>query len=242
MFNKKILLIILAIVVLLVIGLYFFIQKKPSQTITAPDNAPNQQSETPVSPSTSQSTITVPAGTSDEDIQKAFANFASQESAEPLRWSKFNDSKNQPISLDEFANAVGINLKPQLKMILDVNDYELFACNDGGMANHGVFMNIRLLPDYNGNLYQDEVKFMRLWENSLFQDTAKIIFPNFNFTRDQLQQSITFKDGAYRYADVILPDNTSGSINYNLVDDYVIISSSKDCLEKASEYVFSTSD
>jgi hypothetical protein len=237
MLKKRILIIISAIFISLAIVLYFAFQKKPSENIIAPE----QQDETSPSPSADQYPMDVPVVSSDEDIQKAFTDFASKEQAGPLEWLKFSDSKKQPISLDEFANAVGIKIKPQLKILLDSGSYELFICNDGDMTNHGIVMNIRLIPDYQGNLYRDEVRFMRAWESSLFRDTSKIIFPNANFTQDQLKQPITFKDGDYRYANVVLPDNTAGTVNYNLVDDYVIISSSKDCLKKASEYVFSTS-
>ena len=239
MFSRKILLIIAAVFVLLALSLYFFGRKKPSRTATT---TPDQQSEVSSSliPSLNQGLITVPVRASDEDIQKAFSEFTSKKPTKPLESSKITDSKNKPLSLDKFTQAVGVKLKPQLRGLLDTSDYELFVCNDAGKADYGIIITVRLLPDYGGNLYQDELKFMRAWESSLFKDTAKIIFPNFNFTEEQLGQTVIFEDGTCRYANVVLPDNTSGSINYDLVDDYVIISSSKDCLGKASEYVFSS--
>jgi hypothetical protein len=238
MFNKKILLIISVILVLLALVFYFFSQKKTTPVMPPPSQP--DKSSLPIESDQNQKIISTAA--TDEDILEVTAEFISQKPTEPLIWLKISNSTDQPISLDKFAHAVGMNIEPQLKNLLDVNNYELFACNDAGEVSHGILMNIRLLPNYQGNLYQDEVAFMQDWENSLFQDTAKIIFPNYSFNQNQLQQSVSFRDGVYRFADIILPDNASGSINYNLIDDYVIISSSKDCLAKASETVYSTSD
>jgi hypothetical protein len=95
-------------------------------------------------------------------------------------------------------------------------------------------MNVKLLPDYKGNLYKDEMSFMKNWESTMFQDTRTILFPDANFTPQELQQKTVFKNGKYRYASISLTDNTQGSINYSLVDDFVVISNSVACLDKAS--------
>jgi len=248
MSRKKLLIIISIFFALLALVLYFVFQNRntpPASQSAGPKQVTGSAlPNLPSSPVSVRHDETVPASITGYDaaIQKAFTDFSSQKPAGPLEWSKISDSNNQPVSLDKFSRAVGMVLEPKLKNILDDRNYDLFACNDGGKISFGINMNVRLLPSYNGNLYQDEVGFMRAWESSLFQDTAKVIFPNFNFTYEQLIQPTVFKDGVYRYADIHLPDDTTSSLNYALIDDYVIISSSSDCLKRALAEVYSTSN
>jgi hypothetical protein len=238
--RKKILIIISAIFILLAMVLfyYYFIQKQPVETGKAPIG--QEKIVQPIGLENNSEPIS--SSISNEEIQKKYNEFVSGKTGEPLKTIEIKDSQNQPVPLGQFSQAVGVKIDFQVGSILDANNYELIACNNDGGMDYGIIMNIKLLPEYQGNLYQDEVKFMKNWESSLFPDTARILFPKINFTQDQLNQAVNFKDGVYRYADLILPDNTSGSISYHLVDDYVVISSSKNCLKKASEYVFPTSD
>jgi hypothetical protein len=240
MYRKKILIVIAAMFLLLAMVLVYlyFIQKQPAKTGKTPiePEKTNQPIKLENNPEPASSSM------SNEEIQKKYNEFVSGKTNEPLKTLEVKDSQNQAVPLGQFSQAVGAKIDSQIGGILDAADYELLACNSANSMDYGIIMNIKLLPDYQGNLYQDEVKFMKSWENSLFPDTARIIFPKISFTQDQLNQPVSFKDGTYRHASIVLPDKSNGSIQYSLVDDYVIISSSENCLKKASEQVYSTSD
>jgi hypothetical protein len=249
MFTKKTILIALAVLCLMGLVFFFFINKKESENSAQQlyqQNIPQQTTGTviPTTPLTTDrnSKDSNSAETKlDENIQKNFSAFISQKPTESLKWAKIYDSKNQPATLDKFLFATGMTVDMQLKQMLN-NNFDLFVCKN----NFGIILNMRLMPSYQGNLYQDETSFMKNWEKSILKDTAKVVFPNFKFTEEQLQQPVVFKDvsshGIYRYADIILPDKSTGMLAYTLVDDYVIISSSRDCLDNASEQVFSTKE
>jgi hypothetical protein len=246
MSKKKIFILISIVVFLLVLALYFFLQKSPAQPAPTQQNTTGQSNPiptvgTPVKMLPDEHSLTV-TDTTDNAIQKSFDDFSAAKPTAALEWSKVSDLKNRSVPLYKFLHAAGASLDPQLNSLLDDNNYDLFTCNDAGKLSYGINLNLRLLPNYQGNLYQDEVKFMKNWEKSLFHDTAKILFPGVAFTDAQLRQPTIFKDGVYRSAGITLPDQTPSAVNYALVDDYVILSSSNDCLKRALAEVYSTTD
>jgi hypothetical protein len=240
MIRKKIIIVIAVIFLFLALMLayFYYFQKQSAGTEPAPDG----QEKTAQSANLENNSAPVSSSISDGEIQKKYDEFVSGKTSEPLKTIEIKDSQNQSVPLGQFSQAVGVKIDSQMGSVLDEANYELVTCNNANSTDYGIILNVKLLPNYQGNLYQDEVRFMRNWESSLFPDTAKIIFPQYVFAPDQLKQPVTFKDGIHRYASIVLPDKKSGSITYNLVDDYVIISSSESCLKKASEQVYSTSD
>jgi hypothetical protein len=172
-----------------------------------------------------------------EETQKSFDSFTSKKAsdgAKPIKWTVFSDSNKNIIPLSSTAKNLGLNLKASLVPFLDSTDYEFFHCTLGNKDDYGLQMTIKYIPGYNGDEFDDAIKFMKDWESSILSDTYSILFPGIQFTSTQLQQTLAFKNGEYRYANVVLPDNTKKSINYGLVGNYLVLSSSPECLNKAS--------
>lgn len=177
-----------------------------------------------------------------EEVKKAIEGFYSKNSSNKIEWTNLVDSSGKEVSLENISKAVNLSLNQGMKSLLNANDTDFFSCNDSGIKSRGVILNIRLLPDYKGNSYQDAVMFMKEWEKTLFQDFSKILFYDKNISEDVLKQEPVFKDGqGNRYAEITLSNKEKISIDYELVDDFVIISSSLECLKKAKSQVFDTS-
>lgn len=176
------------------------------------------------------------------DIQKRFSNFTSKKATRPLGWARIGGPNNAFIPLDKFAQATNLKINPKLKKLLKNNDYDVFSCASPSGTSFGFFVSLKLMPHYQGNLFKDEVRFMKEWEPTLLRDTAKVIFPNMNFTQEELRQPLIFSSGQHSSATIKLPGGMSGSINYTLVDDFIIISSSRECLNKASLELFAQED
>jgi hypothetical protein len=177
-------------------------------------------------------------------VKGAFNQFLSSNPAVDVEWTNIASGNQKSISLEDFSQAVELNVNLELKKLLNQGKFDLFSCPSsmGFDKNVGIVMDIKLLPNYKGNLYADEVKIMKNWEKTLFQDIRTILFPNSVFSSDLLSQEIKFTDGNYRFAKINLPEGRSGSINYEIVDDFVVISNSQICLEKAKNQLFDTSN
>jgi len=168
-----------------------------------------------------------------QEVKTVFDNFIQAKDSKDLDWAAFTDNNGNIIPLDNFSEAVGLKVNESLKTLLKPDQFNVFSCS-GNNKNLGLLLNIQLLPDYKGNLYKDELKAMLDWEKTLLPDTHQVLFPGINFSPAQLSQTLVFRDGKYRYTEVALPDNSKGSINYTILDDFVVISNSPACLDKAS--------
>jgi len=209
-----------------------------SQNVTG--NVPNKY-PTPVvkqemtQPDTNIEPVT--DATDKSQIQNGYNKFSSS-TPESFKWTDFVGPNRKSINLNDFSQAVGLKINPGLTNLLDTSKFDLFSCPaSDGIKNFGIALNFKLLPDYKGDLYKDELSIMSRWEPTLFQDTKTIIFPNINFSPQQLTQKLIFTNGQYRYAEISLPDNKKSSINYEIIDDYVVIANSPDCLKKASDEI-----
>jgi hypothetical protein len=240
--NKNKIISAVIIVIVLLIVLLFFINKyvASKKTVT------NQSLQPPVGavalPDSGTKKQVINDSKNLEEINSAFKKTLSQPivpEATPFGFQpiEFKDKSNQTISLGDFANATGIKINVGIKDLLRENDYFVFRCLEStNNIRYGIVFHVKLL-DSNKNLPSDEAKWMKEWEKTIFKDTYKIIFPDINFNGAELNQELNFKDGKYRFADVLLPSGSKGSINYSIVGDYVIIAGSKECLDKVSDYV-----
>jgi hypothetical protein len=193
-----------------------------------------------IQPNTNFETINNPDDKT--EIQNAFNKFLLT-SPGKFKWTNLVGANKKSISLDDFSQSVGLNVKLEIKNLLDTSRFDLFSCSvNSENKKLGIALNFKLLPDYKGNLYKDELNIMKDWEVTLFQDTRTVIFPDINFTPQQLDQKPAFKNGQYRYAEISLPDDKKGSLNYDVIDDYLVISNSMDCLSSASDEIIAPSD
>ena len=209
-----------------------------SQTNSSSSGFPQDQSGSQVASKSKTNllgaaSVTVSDPNSNDSLKSAFSSFISDQSS-GLKWTEFRDSQNNPVSLGKFSSAVGLNVNSKILALLDPNNYDLFSCGfENGMKTSGLVINVKLVPNYKGNLYQDEVAFIKNWESTILKDTRNVIFPGINFSQKDLEQKVVFKDGKYRYADIVLPDGKKSSLNYAILYDPIVISNSFDCLDKA---------
>lgn len=146
------------------------------------------------------------------------------------------DNKDKIVPLDQFSAAMNIKINSTLNSFLNQYDYQLVRCSDYPNS-YGIMFNLGLFPD-RPNIYQETVANMKTWESTLFQDTYSAVFPNANFTTSEVaNQKLAFKDGQYRYAEVKLPNGTTGSINYSIIFDSITITNSPKCLAEVSAKV-----
>jgi hypothetical protein len=150
------------------------------------------------------------------------------------------DKKGSLVNINALFNAIGAKINPKLGEIAGERFYGFQYC-----------MNERLEKEYSlildtsdteesiskNNIIESKEAMLQ-WEPFLLKDLHSILFPGVVFQDNLLNQKFIFKDGEYRYTDLILPGGKS-SINY-FVDDYprnkIIISTSQNCLKKSLEY------
>jgi len=245
MFNKKTILIFISALLFLAIIIYLLsIWKKAPNNPSAPNtpfsNVPYSPAPVPVStePTPNHGKITISDPSSSLDIKNSFDNFLTatqndKTSKNDTQWLVITDKKGSPVSLGAFSTSIGFKINPGISNLLNTNNYNIIYCSDGNKKDYGLVVNVRLFPN-NPNIYQDMQRLMKDWEKTLFQDTHSVVFPDITFSQSDLDQKIEFKKGTYRYADILLPDKKQSSINYNIVFDSIIITSTLDCLKKAS--------
>jgi hypothetical protein len=178
----------------------------------------------------------------DNEVKQDFENFVKTAPSSDIEWANF--VKNG-LSIDKFSDSVGIKINPQIKKLIEPNNFDLFACPswDENGNDLGLVMNLKIMEDYEGDLYKDEVNLMKEWESTIFQDVTKLLFSNRELTKEQLEQKLSFKGGEFargqrRYAEVFLPNDSLDQISYSIMEDYIIIVNSEDCLRKAEKKLY----
>lgn len=254
--KKKIIIIVAAIACLGLFELFYFFvlkggskndrsssqsqQSSGSQNSSFPSGGYTQNSSKPplgIKTNIAKANVVLVNDPHDEkSMRDAFLGFANAPSSDAsLNWAEFYDNEKKHISLDTFSSSMGMKINRDVLNLLDHNNYAVFSCGStDGMKNMGLYVNVRLMPDYKGDLYGDEIRFMKDWESTMLEDTKNILFPGIDFSEKNLQQKVSFKDGKYRYAPIILPGGAKSSLNYTILYDPIIISNSVDCLDKAS--------
>jgi hypothetical protein len=227
------------IFVFLALTLYFWDSSK-NQENKPVEPAPVANPQYPTIPpavkkNSSAPAIVVDNSNSQEEILKTVSQFNSK-NIRDMEFTSITDKDKTVVPLDQLLSSTGANINPSLKNLLDFNNYYLISCgSNNGKKELGLVLDVKPLPDYQGNLYQDELNIMKEWEPTMLRDMAKIIFPDINFSEEQLRQVLSFKDGTYRFSEVNLPNNKKDSLNYTLLDDFVIISNSVTCMDKTTK-------
>ena len=234
-----------ALVILLIVGAFivfrFLLVPKEvgPETISSPGVIPQLPSP-PNSGITSR--INVGNAANKDEIKNAFNEYKSKAFSEDIKkdqvnWYEFFGKDGKIILLDQFSSSVGLAVNNNLKKVLDKRNYDTFFCAEGGSGrSFGLMLNEKLLPTY-PHLHADVVSWMKEWESSIFKDTHTVLLPNVDFNPAELDQKLNFKEGKYRYAEINLPDGRKSSINYQIIGDSIIISTSVACLDKASNDV-----
>lgn len=239
--DKNKLIIITGIAVaLIIISLFlvnkFFVSQKTDVSV------PAQEDKAPSLPVSEIKKQIVSDPENLNEINSAFLQSINQPVTEKTKEYDFQsielkDKNNQLVLLDDFAEATSLKINPNMKDLLRNDNYFLFSCLlPTNKKSFGIAFRVKLFDSY-PNLFPDEVRWMKEWEKTMLKDTRTIVFPDINFNETNLNQEIKFRDGQYRYAEVVLPDGSRSSINYTIIADYVVIVSSQECLGKMHNYL-----
>lgn len=172
-----------------------------------------------------------------QDVEKTISETVKEPVSESVvhdgsKLVKFKNQDKQAIPFIDFEKATGIAVNKDLRGYLDNTDYKTFYCpGSSGGKDFGIYLGYNVAKAY-VNLYPDTVAWMKSWEKTMLPDLHAVLFPEVNLGESELNQPLQFKDGKFRYAEVRLPGGKTGSINYRVSDNGVIISASPSCLEK----------
>lgn len=148
----------------------------------------------------------------------------------------FVDKENNIIPLDKFSASIGFTINPEMGKLLDNNNYSLFSCFINGEKGYGITLNTKAIPGKE-DTYDDLTKAMRDWEPTILPNIKTVVFPyvtNIDFV--SINSEITFKDGAFRYAIINMPDGSKKSINYLVTENSVTIADSRECVYATFPY------
>jgi hypothetical protein len=221
---------IIVIVAVSVIVLYLLSQKK--ETISQ-EPVQNQESAIPAS---------LPSGNLEnvEKARKIFENITQETISDETKkeGSKkvdFENQKGNPIPLSDFGKALDVEIYPELQKYLN-NGYQVFYCpGTDGKKEFGIYLEYDMEKLYRGFTY-DVLDMMKDWENTIFPNLHAVLYPNSDFSENELNQKIEFRNGKYRYAELNLPGGENGSIEYNAIEFGVVVAASPSCLDKVHQY------
>jgi hypothetical protein len=155
--------------------------------------------------------------------------------------------QGQPIAIETFAEAQNITIDDNLAPLLAPNEWMLYRCPSPTLEPAlAMLLHFQLLPEYEGNLYEDQVRFMRFWEATLLEDMRNVIYPPQYYSQapslvgDYTDIEISNFFSA-REATTQLTSNRTGEIIYLILDDDLIIANSKSCLEQMQSEIFDLS-
>lgn len=179
-----------------------------------------------------------------DEIKSAIGNFSvgqqiTSAGSTDVRELRLVDKENQPVSLENFQEALGLNINSAVEGMVDGNFYSLISClrNNGGY-DLGIMLNIKHFGQsekVNYSTLLDQInEAMKGWEKTILKDLHPFLFPQEKFSESQLNQELVFREGKYRYANIILPSGWKSSINYQIFGDPVVITTSPECLNKVS--------
>lgn len=168
------------------------------------------------------------------EIKAIFEKYLSEKTSnsDSAQYFKLIDNQDKAVSLDKFADSIGLRIDPSVAALLDDANYSLFSCFQNEEKIYGIVLNSKAALDSPAS-YEAMAKAMGNWEPMMFDDTKSILFPyvtDSNFL--SLNNNIIFKDEDFRYTDITLPDGSKKAINYYIVSDSIIITTSKECLYK----------
>lgn len=239
--TKKILIIgiaILVIILIIVLAIFFSAKNNSSQTAQTAIQTSNQVSA-PVLPGTENAKIDTQniSQSIQENISKA--GTSSQETLD----TKFQDTSNQPVSLEQFKSAMNAVIKPEIYSDLDPKDYSIFSCNKKAENAEGLGLILRFKQGstvaYYVDLYPRMNKNLANWEEKMFSDLAPVLFsgkkvsakPIFKSAKYTTENKVANID--VRYANVKSDDGENISIDYAVFEENIFIFNNPQCLRKA---------
>jgi hypothetical protein len=237
MSPKKILIVTGIVVIIAVSAIMFFLLPQKEKTVSQEPTQNGESAIPAVLPSQTESSGNL------ENIAKArkiFENITQETISDKTKkdGSKkvdFKDQKGNPILLSDFESALGVEIYPKFQEYLN-NGYQVFYCpGTDGKKEFGIYLEYDMEKLYRGFTY-DVLDMMKNWEASILPNLHTVLFPDIDFSEDDLNQKIEFRDGKYRYAKMNLPGGEKGSINYDAIESGIIIAASPFCLDNVHQY------
>lgn len=181
-----------------------------------------------------------------EKIRQAFSDFLSQPAAIDT-WTTFSDG-GQVVPLQAMLASLDAAIEPSIVRLLDQGKWQLYQCPAETEGQRHVVLSLRfsLQQNYMGNLYADQQRGFRQWEQTLFKDTLTLLYPEEYFRIPPTQTADFATDGAYPYAQVRtapvrFSDGSVGQVGYVFIGDELLVSNNTACMIKAQELLFDTS-
>ena len=175
----------------------------------------------------------------DDFVSQDYKNFRHYEKDGISNLYSPSDKDINLVPIDTFLRSIGANINSNVKSIAGESYYGLFYCiNETKQKEHGIALDLNNKDSAKTKSNFDSAgDAMVAWEPYLLKDMRNILFPSDKLSETDISQSLSFKDGKYRYAEVNFPSGKN-SINYKVVGDplnLIIIATSQDCITKAIE-------
>lgn len=181
----------------------------------------------------------------DAAITEAFDLFITDQYPDDT-WLQFTN-EGTPVALSEGMDALSTSIDRNLVSLLDDYQWQMYKCDalKGGKAGIVLSLYFKYNPEYPGNLYVDQLRYMDTWEETLFADMQPVLFPYKIYGTASMQSSSFENNAQYtfstlREAKVRLSDGAEGYIGYIFVGDELLIGNDQQCLLQAQEMLFDT--
>ena len=133
----------------------------------------------------------------ENDIKNATQEPSSQQAIKDgVASIDLKDQNGKVIPLADFENATGIVINKQLRGYLDGKDYNMYYCPaNGNEKDYAVYFGYDVSKPSYANFYNDTLSWLKDWEKSMLPDLHAVLFPDVNFSDEDLSQQLQFKDG-----------------------------------------------
>ncbi len=153
-------------------------------------------------------------------------------------------TENQPVALENFLNALGVKINPEVQKVLDQADYRaVFCCQDASTTNKGLFLKTKPLntPEEFTRVTKQMGKSLPSWEPNMINDLKNIFFPGSEFKETPEFQKVPYRDKygfmtlSLQYANIKDTAGANHYFGYVYWDEMLFISNNQDCLKKMTD-------
>lgn len=187
--------------------------------------------------------VVVPDNSFDDiKIKETFSSFLAEKKFTSQQLSVVDYGLKVP--LNEGMKALNAEIQPDINNLLSQGEWDVYRCENeietGGRPSIAMSLRFSLLPNYSGDLYSDQLKFLSSWESSFVDDLKPVLLPpeyfgilpkqTSNFVMDSNYTQIGLKKTPQK-----LSDTSTIYIGYVLIGDELIIGNSASCIVEVQE-------
>lgn len=224
--------VIITILALIIAGYYFWITRKPQESVLQPQDIEETESniqinqEEPLKEPPRYLSVDI-ENSSAESIKQLFVKTAAEvkesESASPAEFI-LSDTNNNPVAFPIFAITSGINLPPNVLSNLEEN-FSLYFYNDEGNSRLGLAVKLKDREKINSEI--------ALEEKNLVNDLSLFFMDNAVEEKNKTFSSSQHGDFQIRYVNLNQANNLS--LDYAVTENYLVIGTSKNTLRAVLE-------